>query len=44
MKGYVVYANSGKMWNGEPTVRYTLGTPTRKMIATAYAVLGASAF
>ena len=44
MKGYVVYANSGKMWNGEPTVRYTLGTPTRAMIAAAYSVLGGSAF
>ena len=44
MKGFAVYANSGKMWNGEPTVRYTLGTPSRKMIAAAYAVLGASAF
>jgi hypothetical protein len=42
--GFAVYANSGKMWNGEPTVRYTLGTPSRKMIAAAYAVLGASAF
>jgi predicted transcriptional regulator len=44
MKGFTVYANSGKLWNGEPTVRYTLGKPSRKMIAAAYAVLGASAF
>mgnify|MGYP006273781031 FL=1 len=44
MKGYAVYANNSKLWNGETTTRYRLGTPSRKMIAAAYAVLGGSAF
>lgn len=44
MKGYAVYANNSTLWNGETTTRYRLGTPTRKMIAAAYAVLGGSAF
>jgi hypothetical protein len=44
MKGYAVYANNSTLWNGESTTRYRLGTPSRKMIAAAYAVLGGSAF
>jgi hypothetical protein len=44
MKGYAVYANNSTLWNGETTTRYRLGTPSRKMIAAAYAVLGGSAF
>ena len=44
MKGYAVYANNSTLWNGEATTRYRLGTPSRKMIAAAYAVLGGSAF
>ena len=44
MKGYAVYANNSTLWNGETTTRYRLGTPSRKMIAAAYQVLGGSAF
>ena len=44
MKGYAVYANNSTLWNVESTTRYRLGTPSRKMIAAAYAVLGGSAF
>jgi predicted transcriptional regulator len=44
MKGFAVYANNSTLWNGETTTRYRLGTPSRKMIAAAYAVLGGSAF
>ena len=44
MKGYAVYANNSKLWNGEATTRYTLGKPSRKMVAAAYQVLGGSAF
>ena len=44
MKGYAVYANDSTLWNGETTTRYRLGTPSRKMIAAAYQVLGGSAF
>ena len=44
MKGYAVYANEGKMWNGETTTRYKLGTPSRAMVAAAYQILGGSAF
>jgi predicted transcriptional regulator len=44
MKGYAVYANNGKLWNGEPTVRYQLGKPSRKMVAAAYALMGGDLF
>jgi predicted transcriptional regulator len=44
MKGYAVYANSGKLWNGDITTRYQLGKPSRKMVAAAYAVAGSDLF
>lgn len=44
MKGYAVYANNSTLWNGETTTRYRLGTPSRKMVAAAYQILGGSAF
>jgi len=37
--GYAVYTN--KRVNGKTT--YRIGTPTRRMVATAYRVLGANA-
>ena len=37
--GYSIYTN--KRVNGKTT--YRIGTPTRRMIATAYRVLGANA-
>ena len=44
MKGYAVYANETKLWDGTPTTKYRLGRPSRKMVAAAYAVAGASLF
>jgi len=44
MKGYAVYANNSKLWNGETTTRYRLGKPSREMVAAAYQILGGSAF
>jgi hypothetical protein len=39
-EGYAVYTNSTK--NGK--VAYRLGTPSRKMVAAAYAMNGSSSF
>jgi hypothetical protein len=39
-EGYSIYKNTSK----EKGTSYKLGKPTRAMIATAYAVMGAQAF
>jgi len=43
-EGYCVYSNPAKLSDGTKTTKYRIGNPTRKMIATANAVLGSSAF
>jgi hypothetical protein len=40
-KGYAIYANPRTNSKGETKTFYRLGTPTRSMVATAYAVVGA---
>lgn len=42
-QGYCVYANDAVV-NGTKVVKYRLGQPTRKMVALANAVAGASVF
>jgi predicted transcriptional regulator len=43
-KGHAIYLNTRKNSKGEVTQKYRLGTPSRAMVAAAYAVLGTSAF
>ena len=43
-KGYAIYLNESTNSKGEVSQKYRLGTPSRKMVATAYAVFGNEAF
>jgi len=43
-KGYSIYLNERTNSKGEVTTKYRLGTPSRKMVALAYAVMGSEAF
>jgi hypothetical protein len=43
-KGYAIYLNERTNSKGEVTQKYRLGTPSRAMVAAAYAVLGTTAF
>jgi len=42
-KGYAIYANQRTNSKGQTKTFYRLGTPTRAMVAAAYAAVGASA-
>jgi hypothetical protein len=42
--GHCVYANRAKLADGTRTVKYRIGTPSKRMIAIVNAVVGASAF
>lgn len=44
VKGYAVYSNKTKLWDGTSTTKYRIGRPSRKMVALAYAVSGADLF
>ena len=43
-EGYSIYCNPHKDSKGRESNKYRLGTPSRKMVATAFAVLGGAAF
>jgi len=43
-KGYAIYLNERTNSKGEVTQKYRLGTPTREMVALAYAVHGNDLF
>ena len=43
-EGYAIYLNERTNSKGEVTQKYRLGTPSRAMVAAAYAVLGTTAF
>lgn len=43
-QGYCVYGNKTTLADGTETTKYRLGQPTRRMVAIANAVVGASAF
>ena len=43
-QGYCVYSNPAKLSDGSETVKYRIGTPTRRMIALAQRIAGASVF
>ena len=42
--GHAIYLNARTNSKGEVTQKYRLGTPSRAMVAAAYAVLGTTAF
>ena len=42
--GHAIYLNERTNSKGEVTQKYRLGTPSRAMVAAAYAVLGTDAF
>ena len=42
--GYAIYLNEHKNSKGHRISKYRLGTPSRKMVAAAYAVLGNEIF
>jgi hypothetical protein len=44
MKGYAVYSNKTELWDGTPTTKYRIGTPSRAMVAAAYQTVGGSVF
>lgn len=44
IKGYAVYANETKLWDGTPTTKYRLGRPSKAMVAAAYAAIGSDLF
>ena len=43
-KGYAIYMNEVKNSKNEYKTKYRLGTPSRKMVAAAYAVHGGTVF
>jgi len=43
-QGYCIYSNPTTLSTGEKVVKYRLGKPSKRMVAIANAVLGASAF
>jgi hypothetical protein len=43
-KGYAIYLNEHTNTKGEVTLKYRLGTPSRAMVAAAYAIMGTSVF
>jgi hypothetical protein len=43
-QGHCIYANSVKMHDGTEATKYRLGTPSRRMIAMAARIGGASVF
>jgi LEA14-like dessication related protein len=43
-RGYAIYLNEHTNSKGEVTQKYRLGTPSREMVALAYAVMGKEVF
>lgn len=43
-EGYSIYLNDAKNGRGEVVQKYRLGTPSRAMVAAAYAAAGADVF
>jgi len=42
--GYAIYLNERTNSKGEVTLKYRLGTPSRKMVSLAYAMMGNEVF
>jgi LEA14-like dessication related protein len=43
-EGYCIYSNSAKLADGTETVKYRIGTPTKRMVAVAARVAGSQLF
>jgi hypothetical protein len=43
-QGHCVYTNAAKLHDGTPTVKYRIGTPSKRIVKLANAIAGASAF
>lgn len=43
-QGHCIYSNKSTLANGTETTKYRMGKPSRRMVAVANVVLGASAF
>lgn len=43
-EGYAIYLNTRKDTKGRVTKKYRMGTPTRRVVAAGYAVLGSEAY
>jgi predicted transcriptional regulator len=43
-EGYAIYGNETKMSDGKVATKYRLGKPSRKMVALAAQIAGASVF
>lgn len=43
-QGYCVYANPVTLWDGTPSTKYRIGSPSKAMIAAAYNLTGADLF
>lgn len=43
-QGNCIYSNSATLSDGTVTTKYRIGTPTKRMVQVANAVLGAQAF
>jgi len=43
-QGYCIYANAAKLSDGTKTTKYRIGQPSKRIVAIANAVVGASAF
>ena len=43
-QGHCVYSNSAKLADGTETIKYRIGKPSKRIVAAANALLGASAF
>ena len=43
-EGISIYSNTAKNSRGETVTKYRFGTPSRKMVAAAFAAVGAQAF
>lgn len=43
-QGHCIYANPAKLSDGTKTTKYRIGSPSKRMVQIANAVVGASAF
>lgn len=44
MQGLCVYANPVTLWDGTPSTKYRVGSPSKAMVAAAYNLTGSDLF
>lgn len=42
--GHCIYGNSSKLYTGETTTKFRMGTPSKRMVALAARIVGADVF